>query len=137
MNLAELRKKIAREGGDPDEVVVSTREEDFDSWGYNVVPQPDGTYIIKTGDGRDGWNTVKENIGSPTPRAFRSEDEFCDWIWKRIQSSKVSPDLIIVRTPEEEEQERLKDEENYQRILARFEAARAARTAEAATEEKE
>lgn len=137
MNLAELREKIARGGGDPDEVVVSTREEDFDSWGYNVVPQPDGTYIIKTGDGRDGWITIVERIGSPTAQVFRTEDEFCDWIWNDIRTSKISPDLIIVRSPEEEEQERLKDEENYQRILARFEAARAARTAEAATEEKD
>ncbi|MFW8744869.1 hypothetical protein [Mesorhizobium japonicum] len=137
MNLAELRQKIIDDGGRPDRIVVSTREEDFDERGYNVVPQPDGTFIIIQNDGRGKWRPILERMPSLDTRVFRAESDYCDWIWNEIQTSKIPPELTIVRTPEEEAEWQRQADENYKRIRERFEAAKAARATEAAAKAKE
>ncbi|MFW8744870.1 hypothetical protein [Mesorhizobium japonicum] len=137
MNLAELRQKIIDDGGSPRDVIVTTRQEEFGERSYNVVPQPDGTFIIILNDGRGGWRPMVEHIGSRSPQVFRTESEYCDWIWNRKQTSKIPPELTIVRTPEEEAEWRRQADENYKRILERFEAAKAARAAEAAAKAEE
>jgi hypothetical protein len=84
MDLTELTAKIAGLGIDPLIVTVSADERRFYEWGYNVVPQGDGTFVVKQTDGRGGWTTEVEDLESRRPRVFPSEDAVSDWLWTAI-----------------------------------------------------
>jgi len=119
VNLAELQEKVVEAGLYPKIVVVATREEDFDEWSFNVVPQADGTFIVKRTDGRGGWTTVVDDVVSLRPRVFTSEEELCSWLWEEIVKSRLAS-VPVVRTPEQAEAKRRRIEENLRRINERF-----------------
>ncbi|GAA4666971.1 hypothetical protein [Frondihabitans cladoniiphilus] len=95
MNFTELQAGLRQAGVDPDRVNMS--QGDLDLWAHNIVFEK-GFYTSYVNDGRDEF--FREFSYEGRPVEFVTEDEICDYLWKKLTAPTPVPKKST-HTPEQ------------------------------------